>query len=135
MKHGVSAIISRKNGKGDTEYLLIRANKERGEHTGKYYPPGGWIDEGETEQEAAVRECREELNLNVKVIRKIADLEGDIENLMLHFMECEIIDGQIKMDTNELNDVAWVSSKQFDQIRIYPATRKILDKLENEKRY
>jgi 8-oxo-dGTP pyrophosphatase MutT (NUDIX family) len=36
--------------------------------------PGGGVDEGESYEQAAVREMEEELGLQVKVIRKIADV-------------------------------------------------------------
>jgi 8-oxo-dGTP diphosphatase len=46
-------------------------------HRGKrhYFSfPGGGVDKGETFEEAAIRELEEELGLQVKVLRKIADV-------------------------------------------------------------
>jgi 8-oxo-dGTP diphosphatase len=47
----------------DDEILLI--NKKTGLGKGKVNGPGGKIDPGETPEEGAIRECREELNIGV----------------------------------------------------------------------
>jgi len=48
----------------DDEILLI--NKKRGLGEGKVNGPGGKVDPGETPEESAVRECREELHIEVE---------------------------------------------------------------------
>ena len=47
----------------DDEVLLI--NKKRGLGKGKVNGPGGKVDPGETPEESAIRECREELHIEV----------------------------------------------------------------------
>lgn len=47
----------------DDEILLI--NKKTGLGKGKVNGPGGKVDPGETPEQAAVRECREELHIEV----------------------------------------------------------------------
>lgn len=47
----------------DNEVLLI--NKKRGLGQGKVNGPGGKVDPGETPEESAIRECREELHIEV----------------------------------------------------------------------
>jgi 8-oxo-dGTP pyrophosphatase MutT (NUDIX family) len=59
--------------------VLIEGNKlaliERYRAGRHYFSfPGGGVDEGESHEQAAVREMEEELGLQVKVIRKIADV-------------------------------------------------------------
>lgn len=133
MRHGVTAIISRINDKDEKEYLLIRANRDTGEHTGKYYPPSGWIEEGEKEEEAVARELMEELNLQLKPLRKIADLIGDLPELMLHFWECELIGGEMKMDEEELNHVGWFTVAQLKSMALYPTTTRLFREYLHEK--
>jgi NADH pyrophosphatase NudC (nudix superfamily) len=122
MKHRVTAIISRINESKEKEYLLIRSNKDTGIHTGKYYPPSGGVEAGENEKDAIIRELMEELKLNIRPIRKLTETPGDLPELMIHFWECEIIDGNIEMDKIELNDVGWYTPKQMKQMDLYPAT-------------
>lgn len=59
--------------------ILIEDNKlaliERHRGTRHYFSfPGGGVDKGESFEQAAIREMEEELGLQVKVVRKIADV-------------------------------------------------------------
>ncbi len=63
--------------------------------------------------------------MNIRPIRKIADLPGDLDELMLHFWECEIISGVMILDLVELNQVGWFTIEQMKQMDIYPATKKL----------
>lgn len=47
--------------------------------------PGGGVDEGETYEQAVVREMYEELGLHVKVIRKIAEVRFN-EKMQYYFL-------------------------------------------------
>ncbi len=62
MNHGVTAIIARNNEKQEKEYLLIRSNTNVGEYTGKFYPPSGWMEKGEKETEAVIRELHKPIS-------------------------------------------------------------------------
>ncbi|MCC5270603.1 NUDIX hydrolase, partial [Staphylococcus aureus] len=41
-----------------------------------WLPPGGWVDRGETPQQAACREVREELGVPVRIGRALAARRG-----------------------------------------------------------
>lgn len=43
--------------------------------TGRLWFPGGKVDEGEDLEDALIRECREEVNLNVVIENKLLDTE------------------------------------------------------------
>lgn len=70
---------------GDKQYLLISATKDFGEYTGFYYPSGGHMEEGESEQETIVREIKEELGYDVGLINRIAETKGDIKKQMTYW--------------------------------------------------
>jgi 8-oxo-dGTP pyrophosphatase MutT (NUDIX family) len=55
-----------------------------------WLPPGGWMDRGETPQQAACREAREEVGLHVKVGRPLALGGGGYGELTVLF-ECQVI--------------------------------------------
>jgi len=84
--------------------ILIEQNKlaliERLRGDRHYFTfPGGGVDEGESHEQAAVREMEEELGLHVKVIRKIADVRFD-GNLQIYFLAEKII-GEFGTGTGE----------------------------------
>jgi 8-oxo-dGTP diphosphatase len=64
-KHGVVAVIARRS-----RLLLIRRS-DQVSAPGKFCFPGGAIEEGETEEEAVVRELREELGVRVQPVRRV----------------------------------------------------------------
>lgn len=47
--------------------------------------PGGGVDDGETHEQAAIREMEEELGLQVKIVRRIADVHFN-GNLQPYFL-------------------------------------------------
>ena len=61
----------------------------------EYYTfPGGHLEEGETLEEGVIREIKEEFGINVKVVRKVYELENDRVNMKEYFFLCEYIDGE-----------------------------------------
>ena len=46
------------------EFLLLNHKK-----LGKWVPPGGKIEEGETPSQTAIRECYEEIGINARLLR------------------------------------------------------------------
>jgi ADP-ribose pyrophosphatase YjhB (NUDIX family) len=53
----------------DDKYLLAKRNKEN--YNGYWVFPGGGVDFGETLHDAAIREAKEETNLDVEIIKQI----------------------------------------------------------------
>lgn len=99
----VDAIIE-KNGK----ILLIRRRKEP--FTGSWALPGGWVDEGETVEEAVVRETREETGLDVSPIAITGvysqpgrDPRGNF--ITISFV-CEVISGEERVG-EDVAEVKW----------------------------
>lgn len=60
-----------------------------------YYTfPGGGLEEGETPEEGVVREIKEEFGINVKVIRKLYDINIEKFKQREIFFWCEYINGE-----------------------------------------
>ena len=58
----------------DNKFLLAERNKEN--RNGYWVIPGGGVEFGETIQEAAIREIKEETNLDVEIIKFIGSYES-----------------------------------------------------------
>ena len=67
LKHAAVAItlVDAGDGSGETAFLLTRRSAALRAHAGQWALPGGRCDDGETLQEAALRELHEELGLRL----------------------------------------------------------------------
>ena len=87
--------------------IIIKEGKilliERVRDDGSYWVlPGGGVEEGEREEQALVRECKEELGLDVKVIEpflvRTSDKPG-MEDQVEHFFLVSIVGGSLGTGT------------------------------------
>jgi 8-oxo-dGTP diphosphatase len=89
MKKRVRAIITQ-----DGKLLAIRRAKANETY---WVFPGGGAEPGENDEQTLVRECKEELGLDVKVGKYFADdifqWNGEPEDIL--FYECEIVGGEL----------------------------------------
>lgn len=95
--------------------------------------PGGKIEAGETKAQALIRECREELNVELAVTAELADVVHDYPGFSIHLtlLESRIISGELT--ALEHNDVRWISFDGIPGYEFCPADAKLIEKL-GEKR-
>lgn len=74
----------------DEKILLIHRIKDNIEY---YVVPGGGIEEGETPEQAVIREMYEEIGIHVEPVKELFELESD--NKLHHFILCHHISGEI----------------------------------------
>lgn len=88
--------------------------------------PGGKIEPGETGEACIVRECTEELDLSLQVIRELTDvvMEYPEKTVHLHFFLCENTGGEPVM--KEHHSCAWIRPDEVDSYPFCPADRKML---------
>ena len=68
--------------------------KKRKDYQNYYTFPGGGLEEGETEEEGTIREIKEELGINVKVVKKLYEMNSEKFDQREIFYLCEYIDGE-----------------------------------------
>lgn len=90
--HVVAAVI-RKNDK------IFATQRGYGEFKDGWEFPGGKIEEGETSEQALVREIKEELDTDIKVGKQIDTIEYDYPNfhLSMECFWCEIVKGGLEL--------------------------------------
>lgn len=94
----------------DGKYLLAERNKEN--YNGYWIIPGGGVKFGETIEEAAIREIKEETNLDVEIIKligykEVINVPGDYHSIVFfHLAKPKHLNIEAKEDVS--------SAKFFD---------------------
>lgn len=91
--------------------------------------PGGKIEQGESPEEALIREIREELDVDIKVGRLLETVEYDYPNfhLTMHCFICEILSEEIVLKEHE--DAKWLEEDELDSVDWLPADVSLIDKI------
>jgi 8-oxo-dGTP diphosphatase len=119
----VAAIIQ------DGDRYLCAQRKDHGELAKKWEFPGGKIEIGESNQQALVREIKEELNLDINVNELIGTVNHEYQSfyLVMTCYKCSIISGEIIL-VDHL-DFQWLSVKEMRSYDFAAADVPIFDKL------
>ena len=94
--------------------------------------PGGKIEDGETPEEAIVREIREELDVEVEPEFLITTVEYDYPkfHLSMDCFACKISKGHPRLLEHEA--ARWLSRKQLDEVAWLPADITLVEKIRRE---
>lgn len=96
--------------------LMHRTGVVKRKDIQEYYTfPGGGLEKGETLEECAIREIKEELGINVKIVKKMYEMNSETFNQKEIFYLCEYIDGEFGTgDGPEFsNDPKYIDSGKF----------------------
>ena len=105
---------------------ILAAERGYGEYRGFWEFPGGKREEGESGEEAIIREIKEELGVTIETDGFIATIEHDYPDFHL-IMDCyyaHVVEGVIK--ANEHMALRWISVDEIESLEWLPADWKIL---------
>ena len=90
---------------------------------------GGKVEEGESYGQALIRECSEELGIEVAVGEKFASVVHEYTDITVHLtlFNSTIVSGEIKL--LEHNAVKWIEPEKIPEYDFCPADKVFLDKL------
>ena len=101
-----------------------------------YYIPGGKRETGETDEETLIRECKEELSIDIKkdTIKYYgsfsAQAHGKAEGILVK-MTCYMADFEGKLKaSSEIQEIRWLNYSDLDKIS--PVDKLIFEDLHNK---
>ena len=125
----VAAIIKAVN--ENREPIIFATQRGYGDLKGGWEFPGGKIEEGETPQEALVREIKEELETEISVGELIDTIEYDYPTFHLS-MDCfwaEIVSGDLVLTEHEA--AKWLTRGELDSVEWLPADITLIDRIKS----
>ena len=90
---------------------------------------GGKVENGETKEQALIRECNEELAITVKphdIFTQVKHEYPDI-TIRLTLFNCSIVRGQLQL--LEHHDMRWITPAEIPNYEFCPADKEILKKI------
>ena len=123
----VAAIIKAINENG--EPIIFATQRGYGDFKGGWEFPWGKIEEGETPQEALVREIKEELETEITVGELIDTIEYDYPTFHLS-MDCfwaEIVSGDLVLKVHEA--AKWLTKDELNSVEWLPADITLIEKI------
>ena len=121
----VAAVIR----KGDAIFATARGY---GEFKGQWEFPGGKVEEGETPQQALIREIEEELDTEIEVGELIQNVEYDYPNFHLSIDCFWAVVKTGKLVLKEAEAARWLTKEELDSVNWLPADIDLIQRLKGK---
>ena len=120
----VAALLERNDGK-----ILITQRRPKAFLPLKWEFPGGKVESGESDENALIRELKEELGIEVKVKEQFMSLQHSYPefDVDFHVYHCSIVTGEPRKIA--VHDFKWVSLNELDQFEFPPADQPTIRQL------
>ncbi len=111
--------------------ILITQNGPGSDHAFQWEFPGGKTHSGESEENCIVREIREELELDIKILAPLQAIEYDygIKKIRLVPFICRIKGGKLKLN-NHVKGM-WILPEEFQSVHFSEADKVLISLKEN----
>ena len=113
----------------DTGHLLAAQRAAPARYAGLWEFPGGKVEVGETPAEALVRECREELGIEIEVGPLVG--QADIDIGVLQIYRASIVSGQPL--ASEHQELRWLAADELDDVPWIAADRPLVRRLHDQR--
>ncbi|MGA4517094.1 NUDIX hydrolase [Solibacillus silvestris] len=122
--NGASAIIIR-----DNRVLMIRTID-----LNSWSIPSGGVEDGETVEEACIREVAEETGYEVKIVKELHTKKTIIKEYKVttKYFLCEITGGDIQYNDpdEEIEEITWMNRNEISKlIYTYPEDQEVIEQL------
>jgi 8-oxo-dGTP diphosphatase len=97
--------------KRDDTYLLVQEAKAKAYKL--WSLPGGHLEKGESLEQAAIREAKEETGYSVKLVKKVFVYEKKEPERIFHTYMAEILGGELVFPKAEILDARWFSLRDI----------------------
>lgn len=105
-----ACVIRDENGK----YLLVQEAQKK--VYGLWNLPAGLVDKGETIEDAAVREAKEECGLDVELVEKVGIWHESVETPIRHAFTAKVVGGIVRPQPEEILDAQWFTYAEILQM-------------------
>jgi ADP-ribose pyrophosphatase YjhB (NUDIX family) len=113
-KPAAGTLVERIGRAGETEVLLLRRAVEPG--FGDWDLPAGYLDPGESAEQGALRETREEAGLEVELVRLVGVYSSPKANAVSSIYLAHPLDADALVETDaESSDHAWVARSHVSE--------------------
>ena len=87
---------------------------------------GGKVEQGETKEQALIRECKEELDVLLSVGDVLMDVVHEYPDIMVHLTLFNAIIAEGEPQKLEHNDIKWITPSEIPNYEFCPADEEIL---------
>lgn len=132
MKQKIQKVITKSLIFNKGKLLIVKRSKDDNVFPNLWELPGGTVEFGESVESALIRETKEEVGLDVKMVRPISVFDfvrekkdAQVHAIQINYIVEKIRDGKVKL-SHEHDDFAWVSKKDFNKYNISENTKKVI---------
>jgi 8-oxo-dGTP pyrophosphatase MutT (NUDIX family) len=123
MTHVVSCFIKKNN-----EILILKRSRNVKTYKGKWATVSGYVEKNEKPEQTALKEIREEIGVEAKLIRKgkIVHVKDDEGGWFVHPFLFEIKSGNIKIDWEHV-EYKWIKPEEIKNYDTVPMLKEALE--------